>query len=254
MLSCAVIAAFSCASPERFVTYSSREQQKESILQYQNTPDTNDKSGVRFRGGDGSSMENAIIIDGAKNEIEAVAAEIGHISGKHGEKDRSWKMIMQSNLKKNDRIYVEYQIEDFKTGVKTAYFFDNTSLYSAFLEDTGAPATPAPKPVQKDTLPAYQPAPAAEVTEISGVRFRGGDGSSMENAIIIYGAKNGKEAARAEMDYISTRHGVKDRFWKIMVQSNFRKNLRHYNDINIKELNSGERFGYCFDVTEVPGY
>jgi hypothetical protein len=35
------------------------------------------------------------------------------------------------------------------------------------------------------------------------------------------------------------------------LQSNFRKNDNHYNEFNIKELGSGGRFSYCFDVTAV---
>jgi hypothetical protein len=66
MLSCVVILNLSCIFPERYVTSSSQEQQKEPKFHYQKTLDTTDNSGIRYKGGDGSSMENAIIITGRK--------------------------------------------------------------------------------------------------------------------------------------------------------------------------------------------
>jgi predicted GNAT superfamily acetyltransferase len=246
ILSLVIILSFSCGVPERYVTTLSQEQQKESEFQYLNTLDKTDESGIKFKGGDGSSMENAIIIYGVKNEIEAIPAEINYISKRHGERDKSWKMIMQSNFKINDRIYVEYQIEDYKKGIKTSYVFDNTSFYSAFMEKTGTPVTPQQEQ-KDDTRPAYQP--ALEITESSGIRYKGGDGSSMAKAIVIAGANNEEEIIKAQIDYISRRHGVKDRSWKIIIQSDFRKNDNPYVEYKIEDFKRGVKTAYFFDKT-----
>jgi hypothetical protein len=260
ILSCVVILSISCTVPERYVVYQSQEQQKESKSQYLDTTDNTGDRGIRFKGGDGSSMENAIIICGAKNEIEGVPAEIDYISRRHGERDKSWKMIMQSDFKKNDKIYVEYQIEDYKKGMKAVYFFDNTAFYSAYLKAPPVPSAtslppkqPQKEPQQPQIDPPITLQTAVEKTENSGVWYKGGDGSSMENAIIIVGPKNEKEVIMAVFDYISRRHGVKDEFWKIIMQGNFRKDFKHYRQFSIKDFTNGNRFDYCFDVTAVFG-
>jgi predicted GNAT superfamily acetyltransferase len=246
LLFCAVLLTVSCTVPERYVIYQAQERQKESPSPYQKVPDTTtDDRGVRFTGGDGSSMEKAIIISGANNEIEAVPAEIAYISRRLGERDKSWKMTMQNNFRENGRIYVEYQIEDLEKGTKAAYFFDNTSLYSAFLENTGTP--PVAEQPQKVTPIPYQT--AGEKGESSRIRYGGGDGTSMEKAIFVYGAKNEEQAVQAEIDYISRKHGEKDRYWKKILQSNFRKDSRNYAEYQIEDHKNGMRTAYIFDDT-----
>jgi len=246
ILSCTLILTFSCTVPEKYGSSLTPEQQQEkSKLQYQKTGVKTENSEIRFIGGDGSSMENAIIIRGAKNEIEGIPAEIDYISRKHGERDKFWKMIMQSNFVKNGKPYIEYQIEDYKNGIKTTYFFDNTALYSAYLETTGPSSTPKEQ-TEETPLPDKT---AGLKTENSGIRFIGGDGSSMENAIIIRGAKNEKEGLAAEIDYISRKHGERDKFWKMKMQNNIRKNGTPYVEYVIEDYKNGNKTSYYFDNT-----
>jgi hypothetical protein len=252
ILFCAAALVFSCSVPERYVIYKSQEQPKGPLPQYTGTGDKTRGGGIRFTGGDGSSIENAIIVTGVKNEIECIPAEIDYISKRHGERDRSWKMKAQNDFKINERIYVEYQIKDLAAGAVAAYFFDNTSLYAPFLADTGAPKTP--NPPQKETRPIHQPAGETpentETGRVTGrVRFTGGDGSSIENAIIIIGAENEKEAAQAEIAYISKKHGEKDRSWKPRLQGDFRRNGRSYVEYQIEDLAAGTKAAYFFDIT-----
>jgi hypothetical protein len=242
-----VILVFSCSVPERYVIYQSQGQPQGSKPQYQKIPDATDDRGIRFTGGDGSSMGNAIIITGAKNEIECIPAEIDYISKKHGAQDNSWKLILQSNFRINDKIYVEYQIEDYKQGIQTAYFFDNTSLYSTYMETPPGPA--ASKQPQEESRTIYQT--AGEKTENSGVRYTGGDGSSMESAINISGAKNEEEVVQAEMDYISKRHGERDKTWKTVQQGDFRRNGRRYVEYEIEDFTKGIKAAYFFDNTSL---
>jgi predicted GNAT superfamily acetyltransferase len=250
-----LILPFSCTVPKRYGSSLPHEQQREkSQSPYQktaDTADTTDNSGIRFTGGDGSSMENALIIRGTKNEIEGVPAEIDYISKKHGERDKSWKMVMESNFLKNGIPYVEYQIRDYKTNSTIEYYFDNTAFYSAFLGTAGPTVTPTPQQQQKET-PLPQEA-AVEKTDTSGIRFIGGDGSSMENALVIRGARDENEGLTAEINYISRKHGERDKYWKMLLRSNFRKNGIPYVEYRIEDYRTGSKIEYYFDNTALLG-
>jgi hypothetical protein len=241
-----VILTFSCTVPERYIPLSTPGQRQERPKPPERTAwAATDSSGIRFTGGDGSSMENALIIMGAKNELEAIPAEINYISGKLGERDKYWKMVMQNNFLINGKPYVEYQIEDHINGGKTSYFFDNSALYSAYLRTTAPSLTQ--KQQQKETSLPDQTAEAS--AENSVIRFIGGDGSSMEKAIIIRGAKNEKEGLAAEIDYICRQHGERDKYWKMITQGNYRENGVPYVQYWIEDFKTGSKPMYYFDNT-----
>jgi hypothetical protein len=84
---------------------------------------------VTFSGGNGSSMENAVVINNAKGSIEGINAEyyyIGYIEGKRGVE---WQMKSQSLLNENGKYYDQIDITIAKTRKKKSYYFDITGFF-----------------------------------------------------------------------------------------------------------------------------
>ena len=77
-----------------------------------------------FEGGDGSSVEQAVIVKNAKNEEEGVGAEAKWIGKVHA----GWKKGDQALLNKNGKYYdrVEYATPN---GKKETVFFDITAFF-----------------------------------------------------------------------------------------------------------------------------
>jgi hypothetical protein len=77
--------------------------------------------GVAFSGGDGSSFATAIIIEGAKNELDGVGAERTYVAGRH------WREENSALITKGDR---SYDINDYRAadGSKHTLTFDVTGF------------------------------------------------------------------------------------------------------------------------------
>ena len=80
-----------------------------------------------FEGGDGSSMEQAVVIKHAKNEEEGVEAEAKWIKKVHPGWRKGKQALMGKNGKDYDRI--EYETPDGKTAV---IYFDITDFFGKF--------------------------------------------------------------------------------------------------------------------------
>ena len=82
---------------------------------------------ILFMGGDGSSIERAVVIKKAKNEMEGIAAEGKWIKKMH----RGWRKISQALLNKNGKQYdrIKYKTRD---GKKVVIFFDITDFFGKF--------------------------------------------------------------------------------------------------------------------------
>jgi hypothetical protein len=82
---------------------------------------------LRFEGGDGSSIEKAVIIKNAKNESEGVDAESKWIHKVH----RGWRKGRQALLMQDGKSYdrIEYTTPD---GTKKTIFFDITEFFGKF--------------------------------------------------------------------------------------------------------------------------
>src|SRR5262249_37847692 len=83
------------------------------------------------------------------------------------------------------------------------------------------------------------------------IRFEGGDGLSVDHAVKVVGAANGKEGAAAETYFISRRHGVEGSDWKAAGQRNFNDNVGRKFDVVVVQV-SGEYTPqtYYFDATD----
>lgn len=84
---------------------------------------TKKKGKITFEGGDGSSMEKAIIILGAKDSGEGVPAESAYIK-KHF---RGYEKKMQGLLSKDGKYYDQITLE--KGNKKIVLYFDITDFF-----------------------------------------------------------------------------------------------------------------------------
>ncbi len=86
---------------------------------------------IRFEGGDGPSIEQAIKIVGARNTGEGIAAENIWIAGRHGTRGLDWNKIRQGlDFSEDERNqYDIIEIEIIETGERISYYFDITSFF-----------------------------------------------------------------------------------------------------------------------------
>jgi hypothetical protein len=82
---------------------------------------------IKFTGGDGLSIEDAIVIEGAANESEGVGAEYAYLSLVFGPQGSGWNLVSQSLLEDKGRAYDAMEIET--RGATETYYFDITSFF-----------------------------------------------------------------------------------------------------------------------------
>ncbi|MFT3772924.1 MAG: hypothetical protein QM820_46660 [Minicystis sp.] len=106
-----------------------------------------------------------------------------------------------------------------------------------------APGPPAPKPP-----PPPKPAASARPTAVPGtsIRFTGGDGSSLEEAIVIEGAKGEIDGVRSEYQYLEMLLGPRGN-WTRTKQSLVDKNGHKYDLLEVDHQGKQEK--YWFDIT-----
>ena len=80
---------------------------------------------VQFAGGDGSSVESAVVIRGAKHETDGIAAEHRYLSQHFG----SWFLKRQMLVNQKGRVYDRMEITD-QNGKQRVVFFDITDFFS----------------------------------------------------------------------------------------------------------------------------
>jgi len=86
---------------------------------------------VKITGGDGLTIDNAVIIT-AKSETTGIAAEYDFISSKYGVRNVEWKMLSQSTQSKKNKTYDVLTIQLTKTDEKLDIYFDITNFYGKF--------------------------------------------------------------------------------------------------------------------------
>ncbi len=87
---------------------------------------------ITLTGGDGSSVENAIIIKGAKNSSEGIRAEYQYIENIYGQRNKEWKFVSQSLLHDKGKSYDKLSIKVVETKKKIDFFFNITSFFGKF--------------------------------------------------------------------------------------------------------------------------
>lgn len=84
---------------------------------------------VVYGGGDGKSLESAIIIKSAGNERNGVAAEYAYIAKKLGVKFVDWKPVGQSTITEAKRKIDLIKIQDIQKDEIILFYFDITEFY-----------------------------------------------------------------------------------------------------------------------------
>ena len=103
---------------------------KSSATEYWNK--TPDLTKVTYEGGDGKTVENAIVIKNAENEIDGVAAEYAYIAKINGEKFKDWKPVGQSTINKDNKKIDLINIQFIQKNEIASYYFDITEFYGKF--------------------------------------------------------------------------------------------------------------------------
>lgn len=91
-----------------------------------------DLSNVKYEGGNGTSVETAIIIKNAGNERNGIAAEYAYISKIHGQKFTTWKPSGSSTNLMNGKKYDIISITILPRNEQKMYYFDITDFYGKF--------------------------------------------------------------------------------------------------------------------------
>jgi hypothetical protein len=84
--------------------------------------------GIWCEGGDGESVEEAIIIRGANHDMLGTWAEFMWLQWKFGEKGRDWNLIFHSTGARGDRQIDTVRIE-LPGGEQRDFFFDITESF-----------------------------------------------------------------------------------------------------------------------------
>ena len=93
---------------------------------------TPDLTKVTYEGGDGKTIENAIVIKNAENERNGVAAEYAYIGKINGEKFKDWKPVGQSTINKDNKKIDQINIQLIQKNETISYYFDITEFYGKF--------------------------------------------------------------------------------------------------------------------------
>jgi hypothetical protein len=88
-----------------------------------------DRGSISFSGGNGSSMEHAVVINNAKGSMDGVSAEYYYIEQVEGRRGDKWAMVSQALLSENGKSYDLINITIIETGKKKSYYFDITGFF-----------------------------------------------------------------------------------------------------------------------------
>ncbi len=89
--------------------------------------------------------------------------------------------------------------------------------------------------------------------EIPGrIQFTGGSGDSFDDAVVITGVHKQHEGLDAEYSFISQKHGIKNKDWRVAGQTIIREKGAIFDVIEITLGSGSDRRIYYFDVTSFP--
>ena len=83
---------------------------------------------MTYKGGNGLDSKEAIIIAGAKDELEGIDGEYIWLEEKYGEQDFGWELIDQQSIDEGDKKYDILKIK-FLNGEEKEFWFDITDFY-----------------------------------------------------------------------------------------------------------------------------
>lgn len=91
-----------------------------------------DLTKVTYEGGDGKTIENAIVIKNAGDERNGIAAEYAFVAKIYGEKFKDWKPVGQSTISKDTKKIDLIKIQLIQKDETISYYFDITEFYGKF--------------------------------------------------------------------------------------------------------------------------
>lgn len=86
---------------------------------------------IRFEGGNGMTPDTAILILGAKGEIDGVGSEYQFLSIVHGQKGTAWKLQQQALMNHNGHQMDRMDVV-LADGKKLVYYFDISDFFGKF--------------------------------------------------------------------------------------------------------------------------
>ncbi len=83
---------------------------------------------ITFKGGAGDTPETAVVIAGATNSMQGIAAEYRYLRQKFGRENADWYLFRQSVVQQGGRIYdrMELRLQD---GSPKTVFFDISEFF-----------------------------------------------------------------------------------------------------------------------------
>jgi hypothetical protein len=109
-LTAAVFAFASCVSPMRPNSFPIEQQVAEGK--------------IKFKGGGGKSLEDAVLVKGAVDEHEALLAEMYYLSREYGAKDDDWILGSMATIQRGRRIFDDVELTLKKNSMKIHIYFD----------------------------------------------------------------------------------------------------------------------------------
>lgn len=103
-------------------------QSDKPLSNYSQKPDL---SKVTYEGGDGKTMETAIIVKAA-NERDGIAAEYAYVATLYGQVRSNWNLVAQYSSSKNNKQYDVLKIKLTKNDQIVEIYFDITEFYGKF--------------------------------------------------------------------------------------------------------------------------
>ncbi len=84
---------------------------------------------IEFNGGDGSSLEKAIIIKGASNSIDGVRAEYDYIIQRFGKRGKTWNLHSQELIVQESHYVDKIIITHQKDMISQTFYFNITAFF-----------------------------------------------------------------------------------------------------------------------------
>jgi len=86
------------------------------------------KPNIIFKGGTGDKPETAVVISGAPNSMAGIEAEYNYLRRKFGRENVDWRLIRQSVLNQQGKVYDRMDL-DLKDGSRKTVFFDISEFF-----------------------------------------------------------------------------------------------------------------------------
>lgn len=87
-------------------------------------------SDIKYEGGLGTSIEDAVIIKGAKSSFDGIPSEYIYLESRHGKRGLQWKMLSQSLVHEGKKSYDILKIVKQRDTMDV--YFDITAFYGKF--------------------------------------------------------------------------------------------------------------------------